>query len=97
MTHGCPSRLPNEPRISCGDCSTAHNPTFLRPEAPASCVRWLGSPRGLALRLQQVLPDFFKRVEERIWLERDCLSKHDFHRIPGRILSWSKFELPLFQ
>jgi hypothetical protein len=42
--------LSNGARISCGDFPTAHNPTFLGPEAPASCMRLLGSRRG-----QQVL------------------------------------------
>ena len=32
----------NGPRISCGDCSKPHHPTFLSPEAPASCMRLLG-------------------------------------------------------
>jgi hypothetical protein len=34
--------LPNGPRISCGDFSTAHYPTFLKIEAPVSCMRLLG-------------------------------------------------------
>jgi hypothetical protein len=34
---------PNGPRISCGDFLTAHYLTFLKPEAPASCTRLLGS------------------------------------------------------
>ena len=34
--------LPNGPRISCGDFSTVHYPTFLRSEASASCMRLLG-------------------------------------------------------
>ena len=33
---------PNGPRISCGDFVTAHYLTFLRYEAPASCMRLLG-------------------------------------------------------
>jgi hypothetical protein len=31
----------NGPRISCGDFLTAHYLTFLRPEAPVSCMRLL--------------------------------------------------------
>jgi hypothetical protein len=33
---------PNGSRISCGDLLTAHYLTFLRTEAPASCMRLLG-------------------------------------------------------
>jgi hypothetical protein len=51
------ARPPNGPRISCGDSSTAHYPTFLRPEAPASWMRLLGCsvPRSI-LRLVRNRP-----------------------------------------
>jgi hypothetical protein len=45
FTHRIPSRSRHQPnglRISCGDSSTARNPTFLSKEVPASCLPLLG-------------------------------------------------------
>jgi hypothetical protein len=61
------------------------------------CISGLGSPLRLGLRVQQVRPDLFKRVEERIRLKCHGLIKHHLDRIPRRILRWSEVELAWLQ